>query len=40
MQKLLLILLILMIASVFGILWIKPVADDQQQTTIQNSTIR
>ncbi|WP_267884779.1 hypothetical protein [Rhizobium rhizogenes] len=37
MQKLLLIILIIMIATVLGILWVKPIADNQRQITIQKS---
>jgi hypothetical protein len=36
-QKLLLIILIIMIATVLGILWVKPIADNQGQNTIQKS---
>ncbi|HEY0123719.1 MAG TPA: hypothetical protein VGC14_18535 [Rhizobium sp.] len=38
MQKLLLIILIIMIATIFGILWVKPVADNQRHITIEKST--
>lgn len=37
MQKLLLVILIVMIATIIGILWVKPIADTGRQTTLEKS---
>ncbi|MFJ6327537.1 MULTISPECIES: hypothetical protein [unclassified Rhizobium] len=37
MQKLLLIILIVMIATIIGILWVKPIAGTGRQTPLEKS---
>jgi hypothetical protein len=36
-QKLLLIILIVMIATIIGILWVRPIADTGRQTALEKS---
>lgn len=37
MQKLLLIILIVMIAAIIGILWVKPITDAGRQAALEKS---